>query len=134
MIQHINGKYIGYVRMSDATQNRVFASPQTVDITLDDSANPFIVEGELYDAGKGESLTIRYADGHYFVQTFHVSPEKMRDTIHVTRKEYLPSRMPGVGKLVYLQFWDEVSDPFCEGMTTLQPGNLVFVGFKAEEN
>ena len=133
MIQHIKGNYVGYIRRSDATQNKVFASSQTVDITLDDSANPFIVEGEFYDADKGESLTIRYADGHYYVKTFHVTPEDMKGPGRVTRKEYLPLRMPGVGKLVYLQFWDEVSDSLCEGMMTLQPGDLVFVGFKAEE-
>lgn len=133
MIQHIKGNYVGYIRRSDATQNKVFASQQTVDITLDDSANPFIVEGELYDADKGESLTIRYADGHYYVKTFHITPEDTKGSGRVTRKEYLPLRMPGVGKLVYLLFWDEVSDPLCEDMMTLQPGNLVFVGFKAEE-
>ena len=41
--------------------------------------------------------------------------------------------MPGIGKLKYLQYWDEVEDEFCEHMKTLQPGDLVFVGFKSKE-
>lgn len=134
MTQHIKGNYIGYIRRSDATCPVVYAPAQDLDLTLDDNANPFVLEGELYDADRGESLTIRYADGHYYVKSFHVTPEDMKGSEHVTRKEYLPLRMPGVGKLKYLQFWDEVADPLCEGMTTLQPGDLVFVGFKAGED
>ncbi len=133
MTQNIKGNYVGYIRMSDATKPKVCFPAQHVDITLDDQANPFVIEGELYDAEKGQSVSIRFVDGHYIVKEFPVKAEDLKGSNRVTRKEYLAQRMPGVGKVIYLRYWDEVEDPFCEGMTSLQPGDLVFVGFKAEE-
>lgn len=127
------GNYEGYIWMSDATHPVVYNPARPIDITFDDNDNPFIIEGELYDASKGESVTIRYADGKYFIKTFNVAPSDLKESESVTTKEYLAQRMPGIGKLKYLQYWDEVDDEFCEHMKTLQPGDLVFVGFKPKE-
>ena len=52
--------------MSDATHPVVYNPARPIDITLDENDNPFVIEGELYDASKGESITIRYADGKYY--------------------------------------------------------------------
>lgn len=133
MTQNIKGNYVGYIRMSDATKPVVYFPVKLVDITLNDQANPFVIEGELYDAEKGLSVSIRFVDGHYIVKEYPVKAEDLKGSSRVTRKAYLAQRMPGVGMLKYLRYWDEVEDPRCEGMVTLQPGDLVFVGFKAEE-
>lgn len=133
MAQNIKGNYEGYIWMSDATKPVVYTPAKSVDITLDDTVNPFVIEGELFNRDNGESVSIRFADVHYFVKKFSVTPEDLKGSERVTKKEYLPQRMPGVGKLEYLQYWNEATDPLCDGMETLQPGDIVFVGFKAEE-
>ncbi len=133
MAENIKGNYEGYIWMSDATKPVVYNSNESVDITLDDNANPFVIEGELYDKQNGESISIRFADGHYFVKKFTVKPEDLKGSERVTKKEYLAQRMPGVGRLKYLQYWNEAKDTLCDDMETLQPGDLVFVGYKAEE-
>ncbi len=136
MTHNIKGNYEGYIWMSDATHPVVYTPARPIDITLDDNDNPFVIEGELYDASKGESVTIRYADGKYYKKTFNVAPSDLKGSEKVTKKEYLAQRMPGINSLKYLQYWDEVDevdDEFCEHMKTLQPGDLVFVGFKSKE-
>lgn len=134
MAQNIKGNYEGYIWKSDATNPVVYYPAEPIDITLDDKANPFVIEGELFNRENGESVSIRFADGHYFAKKFSVTPKDLQGSERVTKKEYLAQRMPGIGKLKYLQYWDEVEDPLCDdGMVTLQPGNLVFVGFKSKE-
>lgn len=133
MQQKIEGHYEGYIWMSDATQPEVIHADKAFGIVLDDHANPFIIEGELYDSAHGESVSIRFADGRYYVSHFHVDEADLKGSAQATPKEYLAQRMPGVGKLKFLQYWNVVSDSLCEDMETLQPGSLVFVGFKGKE-
>lgn len=133
MAHNIKGNYEGYIWKSNATSPDIFNPAKPIDITLDENDNPFVIEGELYDSVKGESISIRFVDGKYIVKTFTVKPEDLKGNDHVTRKEYLAQRMNGVGKLVYLQYWDTITDPLCENMDTLQPVAFVFVGFKSEE-
>jgi CRISPR type III-associated protein (TIGR04423 family) len=39
-------------------------------------------------------------------------------------------RMENVQKMKFRQYWRPVEDDLCEGMTVLQPAELVFVGFE----
>lgn len=133
MTHNINGNYEGYIWMSDATKPTVYYPATPINIVLDDKANPFILEGELYDARRGESISFRFADGHYFINKIPITQEYLKESEYVTKKEFIAQRMPNIGKLKYLQFWEEIKDPLCENMETLQPSNLAFVGFKAEE-
>ena len=118
--------YEGYVWMSDRQEPSVIRPDEEFEMTLRDEDNPFVVEGNLWDAATGLSIMIKYVDGKYIVRCTVVTDECIKNT---TRKEFLPHRIEGVKKLVFLQCWDEVEDPLCENMVTLQPGKLVFVGF-----
>lgn len=130
----IKGNYEGYLWWSDATKPDILEPDKASEIVLDDNANPFVIEGELYDAGKGESVSIRFVDGRYIIKSFQVKPDDLNGSDKATVKTYLAQRMPGIEKLKYLQYWEKVSDPLCEGMETLQPSDLVFVGFKKKED
>lgn len=133
MTHNIEGNYEGYIWMSNAIKPTVYYPATPINIILDDKANPFILEGELYDAKRGESISFRFVDGHYFINKIPITLEDLKDSEYVTKKEFIAEKMLNIGTLNYLQFWEEVKDPLCENMETLQPGNLVFVGFKAKE-
>lgn len=134
MTEQIKGKFEGYIWQSDKVAPEVFYPATEKEITLDDSVNPFIIEGELYDASSGLSVSIRFVDGHYIIKKTTVKPSDIKDSDNTTVKEYLAQRMPGILKLRYLQLWNSVKDPLCEDMETLQPGDLVFVGFITKED
>lgn len=126
---HIKGYYEGYLWWSDATKPDIVSPDKLTEKNLISDDNPFIVEGELYDKVKGESITIRYVDGRYIVNTFKVEASHLNGSDHATLKEYFAQRMPHVQKLRYLQLWKAEKDSLCEGMETLCPSNLVFIGF-----
>lgn len=133
MKKTIEGNYEGYLWMSDATKPEMLEPDEASEIVLDDNANPFVIEGELYDAGKGESVSVRFVDGRYIIKSFQVTADDLSGSKQVTVKTYIAQRMPGIEKLKYLQYWEKVNDPLCEGMETLQPTDLVFVGLKKKE-
>lgn len=129
----IKGNLEGYLWWSDATKPEILVPDKASEIVLDDNTNPFVIEGELYDAGKGESVSIRFVDGRYIIKSFLVETGDLNGSKRATVKTYLAQRMQGIEKLKYLQYWEKVSDQLCEGMETLQPGDLVFTGFKKKE-
>lgn len=123
-------RYEGYLWPSDSRQPLFYDGTEEAEITLDDAANPFIVEGNLWDEAAGESIYIRYADGQH-----HVCRTSIReiDMANATQKTYQAHRLPGVGGLNFLQCWEAEADGLCEGMAVMRPSRLVFVGFKRKE-
>lgn len=126
MEQIVKAKYEGYVWMSDQQKPRVICPEEEFELTLNDTDNPFVVEGNLWDATNGVSVMIKYVDGKYIVRRTAVTDECKENA---TEKEFLPHRIEGVKKLKFRQCWDEVEDSLCENMSTLQAGKLVFIGF-----
>lgn len=138
-----SAKYEGYLWRSDQREPEVFMGDEAVgEITLSDDDNPFIVEGNLWDAASRKSITIRYIDGRYHVRQTAVTQAeldgindaeldpKAESPVATTRKEYIAHRISGVKALRYLQYWEGEADELCEGFTALRPKKLVFVGFK----
>ena len=112
--------------MSDQQKPSVIIPDEEFGLTLNGADNPFVVEGNLWDATSRVSIMIKYVDGKYIVRRTVVTYECMESA---TRREFLPHRIEGVKKLVFLQCWNEEKDPLCENIVTLQPGKLLFVGF-----
>ena len=96
----MSANFVGDICMSDATKPKVYFPAKPVDITLNDQANPFVIEGELYDAEKGQSVSIRFVDGHYIVKEFSVKAVDLKGSDHVTPKVYLAQRMPGTRSFI----------------------------------
>ena len=119
-------KYEGYIWMSDQQEPLLICPDEEFELTLSDTDNPFVIEGNLWDATNKLSIMIKYVDGKYIVRRTLVSDERMRNE---PEKEFLPHRIKGVKKLLFLQCWREEKDPLCENMVALQPDKLVFIGF-----
>lgn len=145
MEQIDKANYEGYIWWSDQPAPKVFDGKEEVDITLCNTDNPFIIEGNLWDAEHHRSISIRYADGRYYVRKVDVTPQELEGIddktldaaegqVATVKKEYVPNKMPEwVSALRFLQYWKAENDPMCEGMPTLRPSQLVFIGFKKKE-
>jgi len=84
--------------------------------------NPFIVEGFL----KNDlfSISIKYADGRYYIQKFSDLSynEEELITFHSHRMD---NRL-----LQFYQNWISETDDYCNGYDVLRPAEYIFVGFK----
>lgn len=126
------GNYEGYVWKSDKD------APERIDgeygNELDPKQNPFIIEAQLFDKERGVSYSVKYVDGQYVCRRFVVdSLDYNREEVEeVEIKKFQSNRIKGekVG-MRFLRYWRESEDVdnLCCGMKTLQPAELVFVGF-----
>lgn len=121
-------KYEGYIWESDKRDPELLPSAGT--INTDNVGNPFVIEGQLVDLGKTQSLSIKMVDGKYIVKEYKLSDY---DDCKVEDYEYIPNRMPGVERLCFKRAWREKKDDMCEGWNVLQPAELVFVGLKKHQ-
>lgn len=125
--------YEGYLWYSNAQ------SPQVIDkeefeLTINDNHNPFIVEGQLCDVHNRHSISIKFVDGQYIINEYDFTEDDFSNPeIEIEVKTFLSNRMGGK-KLQFLQYWKAEKDPLCEHMEVLQSAELVFVGFKTEED
>ena len=123
-------KYEGYLWWSDAVTPKVYQNQQLPE-WIEEMANPFIIEGQLYDKSNNKSFSIRFVDGDHLINCFDLAELEGLDFI---KKDYLPNRVEGVSKLCFREYWKPVHDDLCEGMEVLQPAENVFVGFNCKED
>lgn len=122
--------YIGYLWKSDQEKPDVYHGDKAISVSLTDGENPFIIEGNLWDADHLTSISIKFVDGKYIVNTCTLTEEDMKNSDTITRRTFIAHRIEGEHHLKFMQFWKEEPDSLCEGMTTLIPDKLVFVGFE----
>lgn len=147
----INDSWEGYLWMSNSQNPLVNKDmPRTID--LSPNANPFIVEGELFDNSSKTSYSIRYIDGEYHIYDENVvdvnwlnlvnqkeavgkkKDSEGNDVAFVVRRiDYFSNRMGGRW-LKFLRYWEEKKDENCMNMSVLTFTKNVFVGFKEKEN
>ncbi len=116
----------GYLWKSNQEKPEVFQG-KAIEVCLDESTNPFVIEGQLYDIEKKESYCIKYVDGQYLIKINKVEAAKQTQVIEET--DYLTNRMDNRW-LRFLRYWEETADENCMGMSVLTLTKNVFVGFK----
>ena len=126
-IQDINKdiKYQGYIWMSNEKRPKVYNN-EPLDFDINDTSNPFIIEGLLFDKNGKKSYSIRNIDGHHIVSMYDLKDEEL---IHNNTK-YVAKRIDGHKTLYFHQRWIEKEDELCEGMRTKIPAELIFIGFE----
>ena len=120
----------GYLWWSDQQTPQVYQD-EALDICLDETKNPFVVEGQLYDKECRNSYAIKYIDGQYVVREFNVKEQDFTNPDNEP-KEFFSNRMDGLW-LKFLCYWEEKEDENCMGMPVLTFTKNVFVGFKEKE-
>ncbi len=117
---NITKDFQGYIWMSDQPKPEIFDKDNVKELVLDNTKNPFVIEGQLYDGKK--SYSIKFVDGEYKVITYDVTSDDIDNA-----KPYYPNRMNK--KLLFNQRWEARKDELCANMPVLQPAGFVFVGF-----
>jgi len=121
----------GYLWWSDQQIPQVYQD-ESLDICLDNSKNPFVVEGQLYDKECLMSYSIKYVDGQYLIKVYKVDEQDFVNPDNEQRT-FLSNRMDNRW-LKFLRYWEEVKDENCMGMPVLTFTKNVFVGFKEKED
>jgi len=120
----------GYLWWSDQQIPQVYQD-EALDICLDETKNPFVVEGQLYDRECRQSYSIKYVDGQYLIIIYNVAERDFANSDN-EQKDFLSNRM-GDRRLKFLRYWEEKEDENCIGMPVLTFTKNVFVGFKEKE-
>lgn len=128
--------YEGYLWLSDQEEPSVYENAP-IELPTEE-ANPFVVEGQLYNETEGLSYSIKYVDGQYIVLEHKVTEADMENPDNQI-KTYLSNRM-GDKKLQFLRYWEEVLDEDNykdsdnpNGLPVLTQTKNVFIGFKKKE-
>lgn len=122
----ITKDFQGYIWMSDEPKPKIYPDDFDKDkgdvneLVLDDTKNPFVIEGQLCDGKK--SYSIKFVDGEYKVVPYDITDDDKENA-----KSYYPNRMKK--KLLFHQRWEAKIDTLCADMPVLQPAGFVFVGF-----
>lgn len=96
------------------------------------NVNPFVVEGELWDADGKRSYSIHQAGNMTICQAFDVNDSDFDDD-NVDDRVYASHRMKQKG-LHFLEYWEPSENDACLGMKVLEIKKRVFVGFKDKED
>ncbi len=124
----------GYLWWSDEEKPEVFLNEfltsKKSDLWPTELANPFIIEGNLWQPDTQTSYLIRFIDGKYIVNKYEL---RNIDPKNITKICYLPHRMPEVEKLKFIEVWVEESDGNCLDFKVLKPAFTAFIGFKYKE-
>ena len=129
MIKIEKSIYEGYMWYSDAKEPQIYDQEEKEWVIKEDE-KPFIVEGQLYDTENMKSISIKFVDGEYLVQTHDIDSLDF-NRANVDIKVFQSNRMNG-RKLRFLQYWNEKEDELCENMKVLVPSKRVFAGFVNE--
>ncbi len=116
----------GYLWLSDQQQPTVYQD-KSIDICLDETKNPFVVEGQLYDKEEKKSYSIKFVDGQYLINIYKVGERDFTNPNNMI-KSYLSNRMDDRW-LKFLSVWEEIEDENCMGMPVLTLTKHVFIGF-----
>ncbi len=121
--------YQGYLWMSDST-DPILLDNEQIDQDLE-TINPFVIEGQLFDAVNRKSYSIKYADGESIVAEYNIDE---LDALYgkPTKHRFASNRMKNF-KLCFQQYWKLQPDTLCENMAVQKPAAIVFTGFKKEE-
>ena len=138
-----SAKYQGYLWYSDQRQPEVYLGNTSVaELILDESENPFIVEGNLYDTERQLSISIKFVDGKYIVTRYDLSKASSDEA--VSEEYFLTSsrirqaagtdKADECGTSIYKRIWKAVPDLLNGGRKVLRPYGLAFAGFRKTED
>ena len=84
-------------------------------------------QGYLWKSDEEKPIVL-HGDGKYIVKSYDVSVEELSDRERI--ETFIPHRIEGTGKLMFIRRWRKEEDVLCAGFEKLIPGELIFVGFE----
>ena len=145
-MEQINGNFEGYLWKSDKQNPEVYFGEKLLSSYIfDNETNPFIIEGQLFDALTGLSVSIKYVDGEYKIKKYFIEKKDGNLFYSVTKDEngdkkhkiicevkdlYYKgnSKLEGYN-LHFYELWEENPNSFCCNMNVLEATKVIFAGF-----
>lgn len=138
-MKHIidSANYQGYLWYSDKLRPEVYPGDGTArQIILDDSDNPFVVEGNLYDKESNKSICIKYTDGRYHITVYDLEALENDPDSVLEEESYLTNSRINQAKecdiSVHKRIWHAEEDKLNNDWKTFRPSGFAFVGFKEQ--
>ena len=146
--KNIKGDYEGYLWESDKQIPHIFKGERTLkEWSFNNEANPFIIEGQLFDKNTGHSISIKYVDGQYKIKEYYIKVSNDGNKFFVLKKdnndgetecevkcEVIERHYKGNSKLDgtlhFYELWEEECDPNCCNMKVLKATKVIFAGFE----
>jgi CRISPR type III-associated protein (TIGR04423 family) len=142
----INGNFEGYLWESDKKAPEVYYGKKILpSYTFDSEMNPFIIEGQLFDALTGLSVSIKYVDGEYKIKKYFIDKKNGNQFYSVTKDDngerkiiitcevknlyYKGNSQLEGHNLHFYELWEEKPDPLCCNMSVLEATKVIFAGF-----
>ncbi len=96
-------------------------------------ANPFIMEGHLYNKDKNISISIRHVSGRYYITQFNLG--ELDEKTNFVDKFYLANKkLEKENKLHFKEIWLPEPDENCPDMQVMTKKAVVFAGFRKKED
>ncbi len=132
-----SAKYQGYLWYSDKLRPEVYLGDEIIpQIILDDSDNPFVVEGNLYDKESNKSICIKYMDGRHYITVYDFEAlENEPDSVLEVESYLTNSRINRAKECsisVYKRIWYAEADKLNDDWKALRPSGFAFAGFKKQ--
>lgn len=142
----ITGNFEGYLWDSDKQAPEVYCGEKLLSSYIfDNEINPFIIEGQLFDALTGQSVSIKYVDGEYKIKKYFIDKKNGNLFYSVTKDDYVEKKdiiicevkdlyFKGSSKLKghnlhFYELWEEKPDSLCCDMKVLEATKVIFAGF-----
>ena len=124
----LNGKYEGYIQLSDKRIEDLFLSPTELpkwDKII--SSRNFIYEAAFFDEKNNVSVLIRQVDDKWLVNT--VDFNKKDDKTEIT-EEFFIAKTKNTPRVKIKNIWQEQEDELCNGFPVLKHIYSAFAGFE----
>jgi len=130
----LNGKYEGYIQMSDQRIKHLFTKatplPPLDEIYKDHKNNAtdvnYVLEMALFEPSTKNSILIRQHNADWLVLKESLSGNEPMDSFHT-----VTANTP---KMKIAQIWESKANEFCNSWNVLEPKALMFAGFEGDKN
>ncbi|MGB1216703.1 MAG: TIGR04423 family type III CRISPR-associated protein [Saprospiraceae bacterium] len=121
-------RFDGYLWYSDKSKPQRIYGKENLDLDILPEL-PFIIEGNLYDATKRISISIKNVDGEYIVSKHEIKEDELEKKENI--QTYIAHDLGDIKTFKMLEIWEEGEpDSDLEEMTSLVPTRSHFIGFK----
>lgn len=123
------GRYVGYYWLSN--EEKPVSIRGNFPSNKLSNLPPFIVEGNIFDAERKVSISIRHNGKEQVIHQYDLHDLSGFEKHEV---KIIPHRLQGKGKVLFWELWREEVDILCANMKTLVPYARVFTGFEESKS
>jgi len=128
----LNGKYEGYIQLSDSRISHIFKTPTKLpdwDL-LHNIPNVFIFEMVLFDPDRSFSIRVKQINDSWYAEEREVEWDANSEDCKLYYSVFDNHKYQ---ELKMVQVWEEIEDPISIEFKTQVPVSVMFAGFEKGE-